>query len=56
MIGWQACVKCIGFDNRHIRKLCFSDKGSSGIQLNGVPVGLQADTYTGAITVVAYAQ
>jgi len=27
-----------------------------GIQLNGVPAALQADTYTGAITVVAYAQ
>ena len=26
------------------------------IQLNGVPATLQADTYTGAITVVAYAQ
>jgi hypothetical protein len=27
-----------------------------GIQLNAVPATLQADTYTGAITVVAYAQ
>ena len=33
-----------------------SNTDTLGIQLNGVPATLQADTYTGAITVVAYAQ
>jgi hypothetical protein len=33
-----------------------SNTDTLGIQLNGVPGTLQADTYTGAITVVAYAQ
>jgi len=33
-----------------------SNTDTLGIQLNGVPPTLQADTYTGAITVVAYAQ
>ncbi len=33
-----------------------SNTDTLGIQLNAVPATLQADTYTGAITVVAYAQ
>jgi hypothetical protein len=33
-----------------------SNTDTLGIQLNSVPGTLQADTYTGAITVVAYAQ
>lgn len=40
----------------HASRTNVSNTDTVGIQLNGVPAALQADTYTGAITVVAYAQ
>lgn len=48
-------VKTYNLTNQASRKNV-SNTDTVGIQLNGVPATLQADTYTGAITVVAYAQ